>query len=129
MANLAFGAVSITGAKQNVLNFAQRFNYENEEGYSSDLPYFARSVVQKDRAEAMDDINSVFKDVADGNESTVTLYVDFAWSAHDCLISFTPQRFPECITLMEACKTDSVAAEIKEFHGSLRALVRRPPKH
>lgn len=116
MPNWAWGSVSVTGTKQNVLKFSGRFIYEGEEDVKNEtgIPYFARSFAQKTRSEATDEINTIFNDMQAEAESTFTLYVDFAWSANSCLIKGAPQQFPtECITLMDACIADAVSAEIK----------------
>jgi ribosomal protein S27E len=105
--------VSITGAKRNVLKFAQRFIYEREGDDYPDVPFFAKSVAHTTRSEAIEEIEEIFRAITEEIELTATLYVGFAWSAHDCLINISTQKYPECIALMDACIQDSVAVEIK----------------
>lgn len=113
MANWAWGSVSVTGAKENVLKFVQKFRYQDEADAKITVPYFARSITQTTRSETLDEINALFEGVSAETESTYTMYVDFAWSAYSCLIDGTPQEFEECITLSDACVADEVCVEIK----------------
>ncbi len=113
MPNWAFGTLSVTGTKQNVLNFAQRFIYEQENGVYPDVPFFAKSIAHTKRDAATEEINAAFKEIPAGENNTFSLFVGFAWSAHDCIVNIDPQKYPECITLKDACVKDCVSVEIK----------------
>ena len=111
MPNLAWGTVSVTGTKENVLKFTKRFLYDDIE---PDIPYFARSFVQSPRSDTVNEINKCFKHLSLEIKVAYTFYVDFAWSAYSCLIDGYPQKYPEdCIALKDACIADNVSVEIK----------------
>jgi len=116
MPNWACGTVSITGPKQNILKFADRFIY-NEQADSDNKPehrFFARSFSSYTQAGMTDEIEALFADTKPGTEATFSLPIDFAWSAYSCLIKGYPQDFAEeCITLSDACKLDGVSVEIQ----------------
>ena len=123
MPNWAYGSVSITGTKQNIFMFANRFICEDDEDNPTQLrkqKFFARSFVQSPRQVVHDDIEIIFSDIPANIVGEFPLDVEFAWSAHCCLIDGYPQKFPtECITLVDACKEDHVSVEIITEEGGM----------
>lgn len=113
MANLAMGYADITGTKDSVLNFSKRFIMSDTPNTVHGIKYFARCTTWRDRAEVEADILREFDGKTNSEVSSVRIYIDFAWSASECLLTDYPQRYPtECISLQEACKADGVDAEI-----------------
>ena len=112
MPNWAFGTVAITGKKESVLMFTRRFIYDDTDCSNIALKFFARSFAQVKRKEITDEIEGVFDGIPAEAEDTFCMNVFFAWSADNCLIDGYPQRFPECLTLADACVADSVSVEI-----------------
>jgi len=115
MPNWACGLVLVTGTKPNVINFISRFIHSDDSGKSaaSSPKFFARSFTNTTRQAILEDIKTLFAGQPADAKDEFSLPVDFAWSAHSCLIQGYPQDFPtECITLMDACKEDQVSVEI-----------------
>lgn len=113
MPNWASGYVSVIGQKENVINFVNRFIFDDEPTTIEGKRFFARSFTNCSRNGVMQDINDVFDECEDG-VMEFNLPIFFAWSAYSCLIDGYPQKYPdECITLAEACKEDGVYVEIK----------------
>ena len=115
MPNWAWGTVTITGKKDNVHKFAQRFLYEGDEKkkLDPDVPYFARSFAQTSRSAVIDEINECFVNIPLESEAAFTVTVFFAYSADYCLNDGYPQITPEsCITLRDACIADCVSVKI-----------------
>lgn len=112
MPNWACGDVIVTGTKQGVLDFTGRFIYDIDKGVCMYTVggFFAKSFVHRYRQSVLDEINDIFQEP--DTISSFTLPIDFAWSAHSCLIDGDPQENAECVTLAEACLIDKVAVEI-----------------
>ena len=116
MPNWACGTVSITGPKQNILKFTDRFIYADQadSGKNQEHPYFARSFSSFTRSGVNDEIEALFPDCPPESEETFCLPISFAWSAYSCLIDGYPQDFEEeCITLSDACRLDGVSVKIQ----------------
>jgi len=111
MPNWANGTVAITGRKENVLMFTRRFIYDDTVR-ANIVSFFARSFAQVKRKEITDEIEELFEGISAEMEDTFCMNVDFAWSADNCLIDGYPQRFPDCVTLADACVADHVSVEI-----------------
>jgi len=113
MPNWACGSVSITGTKSNVVSFVSRFIHD--EGVETDQKhrFFARSFTNDKKQSVLDAVEEAFQEIPADAEYTFDLAVDFAWSAHSCLIDGYPQdNSQECITLSIACIADRVSVEI-----------------
>ena len=66
------------------------------------------------RQSVLADVESAFVGLPAEVEGTFELFIDFAWSAHSCLIEGYPQEFPDnCITLADACIAGQVSVEIQ----------------
>jgi hypothetical protein len=114
MPNWAYGPVSITGTKQNVLNFARRFIHDDDIAKDEKPPlFFYRSFIGGTWKGTVKEIEAVYKASSAETVNTVTLYVSFAWSAHGCLVAGKLKEYPECIALGTACKEDCVSVEIR----------------
>lgn len=122
MPNWACGVVSVTGTKQNVINFVSRFIYEADEETGNPKPrYFLRSFANVTRQDVLGEIEDVFSEQPIDSVFMFSLNVNFAWSVCNCIIDQYPQEFPrECITLEEACTTDQVYVEIMAEESSER---------
>jgi hypothetical protein len=114
MPNWACGSVSVTGTKQNISKFISRFIYEDDsETEITDRRFFARSFTNDYKQSVLEELENIFIDLPEGSEGVFVLAVDFAWSAHSCLIDGYPQKNPECITLGDACVEDHVSVIIQ----------------
>ncbi len=112
MPNWAGGQVSITGKSKNVCAFIGRFIGYDEE-VSAERKYFARSFLADKKAEVIEDARRQLA-FAPGETGTVSIFVDFAWSAYTCIISGYPEHNPDRLaTLAEACMEDGVSVEIR----------------
>lgn len=124
MPNWACGTVLVTGIKQNVLSFANRFIYDGDGENTDELTkrrYFARSFADTTRQEMMRNLDDIFGNKSSDTSCVFSLPIGFAWSACSCLIQGYPQDFPsKCITLMEACRTDHVKVEIWTEESGMR---------
>lgn len=111
MPNWAIGDVEVTGKRDNVLAFVQRF-VDEKNGAPEGRRFFPRSFLFGDMGYTLKCISEEF-----GNEPetprTVYLNVSFAWSAYSCVVSGYPQEAKDRFaTLQEACREDGVAARI-----------------
>ena len=107
MPNWSCGRVTVKGEPEDVKKFCEYFNYEDDT-YRDDLrkKCFARSFVHQDWTSFVEDYNL-------GESNDVEFNVDFAWSAHSCLIEGYPQdNKRNCITLATACKRHNVKVDI-----------------
>lgn len=101
--NWADAKVIVVGrTKKDVEDFCKYFIMDEDEEGERQKPYFARSFTHESwkdfKTEYIDGLTAVFG-------------VDFAWSAHSCLISGYPDD-KECITLVKAAKKHKVYVTI-----------------
>ena len=107
MPNWAMGDITIKGKPEDIEKFCNLFIFEDK-SFDTKLNnperYFARSFIHQTWEE--------FKEEELG-EDEATFGVDFAWSAHSCLIEGYPQDSKgKCPTLAEACKEFNVSVWI-----------------
>ena len=115
MPNWACGTVSVQGNKEGILKFTDRFIYEGDlcEAETKADRYFAQSLTNVVRSKIVKEIEELFSKGSSNKSGTYDLPVEFAWSAHSCIINGYPQQTPEeCITLSDACKLDGVSVKI-----------------
>lgn len=113
MPNWAIGSVDVTGTREAVLAFSDRFITSDEISTVPGRKFFARSFLEEFRESIRGEICEYFKSAVPEEKRSFNLGVMFAWSATSCVISGYPQQNPdECITLSEACVEDCVAVEI-----------------
>lgn len=109
MPNWACGSVTVTGNAQNIKDFLSHFIFNKRDNTGA---YFARSFSE----EYFDQVMSGVDKCAAGNQEDCFSYridVEFAWSAHTCIIDGYPHKSDSnCITLEEACALHHVSAEI-----------------
>lgn len=109
MPNWACGFTDVTGTKQAISSFLNRFIYPDEPETADGVRYFARSFLRQDRSELQPELDEIFKGVPEDEECEMRIFPDFAWSASTCVESGYPEQFPDtCITLSEACIEDQV---------------------
>lgn len=115
MSHIASGTVLITGKKESIIRFTNRFVFQNDE--KKTLPnhrYFAKSSIPGKREKTYGEIIMCFNAEAEGSEFGIAFDAEFDRSACRCLVDGYPQQFPdECVTLVEACKEDGVSVEIR----------------
>lgn len=111
MPNWATGTVTVTGTKEAIASFVERFVSEDEERTIPGKKYFARSFLEDKRGQVIGEIPNP----EPGTDTvTFTFPVSFAWSAYCCIISGYPEKFQdECLTLVEACLQDHVLVQIQ----------------
>ena len=99
MPNLACGNIKVIGTKENIKNFFNKrfiFSYEKNEELRT-IPgtrYFARSFYEADRKSLEREFEEQLKDI--GNDEDCEFYntIDFAWSAHFCIVEGYPDKYP-----------------------------------
>lgn len=111
MPNWATGCVTVTGKKESIASFIERFVSNDEPSTIEGKKYFARSFLEDYRGNVIEEI----PEPKSADELvTHTFPVSFAWSAYSCVISGYPERFDSiCITLSEACAIDGVDVQIQ----------------
>ena len=113
MPNWACADFKITGTREGVTSMIQRFVSDDEPRTVPGKKSFARSFLFARRQDILDMALAEFHTEDPKERATVTIGMDFAWSAYSCLISGYPQTFEDtCITLVDACREDQVAVEI-----------------
>lgn len=103
MPNFANGVVRVKGKPEDITNFCKHFVFEDEGDKKG--KYFARSFIH----ETWEDFLKENK--KEISENYVEFGVDFAWSAHSCIVEGYPNG-EECITLEWACKEHNVEVDI-----------------
>lgn len=120
MPNWAVGEVRVTGTREGVKSFIERFISDDEVSTIPGKRYFARSFTHRKREQSLNDVLVDFEGQADDAVCEHMLLVMFAWSVWSCVIDGYPQRHEtECITLSEACKEDHVSVEICSAESGL----------
>lgn len=120
MPNWAFGTVEITGMREGMRSFIERFITSDEPSTIPGKRFFARSFIQWKREECINKAMMIFKGAPADAKATYSLEVEFAWSAYSCIINGYPQRNgKECITLAEACVEDQVSVVIRTSEPGL----------
>ena len=121
MPNWACGSVSITGTKQNVVKFINRFIHDDDNDTTlKSRRFFARSFTNDTKKSVLEDVEEAFHDLPLGSKNVFSLPISFAWSAESCLIDGYPQDHPDdCSTLSAACIEDQVSVEIQTEEGGM----------
>lgn len=113
MPNWAFGTVKVTGTREGVKSFVERFISSDDQSTVPGKRFFARSFSEQKREQSVKDAMEEFEGKADNETAEHSFLIMFAWSVWSCMIDGYPQRNDaECITLSEACMEDHVAVEI-----------------
>lgn len=114
MPNWAFGNVKVTGTREGITSFLERFVSEDKPYTVPGKRFFARSFVHMNRQELIHEAMSEFENKSKEDIAEYTFMAMFAWSAYSCLIDGYPQHNKEeCITLAEACAEDHVTVKIR----------------
>lgn len=120
MPNWAFGEVKVTGTREGIKSFIERFVSSDEPSTVPGKKFFARSFTYMGRQALIQEAFDEFGDAAEDATAEVTFMVSFAWSVWSCMIDGYPQRnAEECITLSEACVEDHVSVEIRSSETGL----------
>lgn len=113
MPNWAFGEVKVTGTREGVKSFIERFVSSDEQSTIPGKRFFARSFTHMTREQSIKDALNEFEGKAVDAVLEHSFEAMFAWSVWSCVIDGYPQRnATECITLSEACVEDQVSVEI-----------------
>ena len=114
MPNWACGNVEVTGKRDGVIAFVNRFlDILGKTGKEPDTRFFARSFLDDDRESVISDVTHQTEADPENAVATVIFPVSFAWSAYSCVIDGYPQHNPDCITLTDACQQDHVSVHIQ----------------
>ena len=112
MPNWACGTVEVTGMREGIISFIERFVDWNE----SVVPgkrFFARSFIDEGRDEVTGRLKRENHGQPADTRTTFSFDVSFAWSAYTCLVCGYPQNNPEeLMTLEDACREDRVCVRI-----------------
>lgn len=116
MPNWAYGSVSVTGVKKDIISFVDRFIFIYEDIYHQKVDghkCFYRSFIEEKKKIVHKEIDQCFKGSTGNSERIYIFPAIFAWSAASCIIHDNLQDFPESIQLADACKEDQVSMEIE----------------
>lgn len=114
MPNWATGCVTVTGTREGLKSFIERFVNDKEPLTVPGKRFFARSFLCDHREDLIHNAELLFDGKPENEEATMELAIDFAWSAYGCIIEGYPQKnLEECLTLAEACVEDGVSVEIR----------------
>lgn len=120
MPNWAVGEVKVTGTREGVKSFVERFISDDAPSTIPGKRFFARSFTHRKREQSLTEVMMDFEGHANDDICEHVLLVMFAWSVWSCIIEGYPQRnAAECITLSEACKEDCVSVEIHSAESGL----------
>lgn len=113
MPNWAMGQVTVTGKRENIVSFVERFVSDDVPSTIPGKKFFARSFLN----DCHENVLMYMTEPDDPAEDCeLTFHVSFAWSAYSCIISGYPERNPdECITLIDACVEDRVNVHIQTY--------------
>lgn len=114
MPNWAYGEVKVTGTREGIKSFVERFISNDEPSTIPGKKFFARSFLFAKRQEIIDKASEAFAEQSGNAKATHSFMIAFAWSAYCCLIEGYPHKNDnECLTLAEACIEDQVSVEIR----------------
>ena len=86
MPNWAFGNVKVTGTREGITSFIERFVSEDEPSTVAGQRFFARSFIHEKQQELSDEAMAEFENKAPEDTAEYTFVAMFAWSAYSCLI-------------------------------------------
>lgn len=113
MPNLARGYMDVSGTKESVTAFVMRIYMDGRPSSADMEQHFACTVSSDKYQKILYEIDDLFHGLQKHEERQFRIYVEFAWSAHVCLISGYPEDAPgKCITLPDACRLDQVDVSI-----------------
>ena len=102
MPNWAFGYVNVTGTRDGIKSFIERFVSEDDPSTIPGKRFFARSFIQSKRQAFIDEAMKEFSEPPVDAKASYSFVASFAWSAYSCLIGGYPQNsHSECLTLSE----------------------------
>ena len=112
MPNWAIGIVEVTGIKQGVYSFVDRFaNVDKQNTYPHKK--FYRSYTDVTCAEMRRQVAEAFRNLPDDAVRTFSFMATFAWELDACMMAKAPMEFEQsCLTVGDACKEDGVQVEI-----------------
>ena len=94
MPNWAFGYVNVTGTRDGIKSFIERFVSEDDPSTIPGKRFFARSFIQSKRQAFIDEAMKEFSEPAVDAKASYSFVASFAWSAYSCLIGGYPQNSP-----------------------------------
>lgn len=129
MPNWAYGRVSVSGTKKNIINFVNRFIFSDADDCHKTVDVhkcFYRSFIEGKQENVHKEINQCFKESADDLERIYIFPASFAWGAICCIIRENIQDFTKYIDLADACKEDQVSVEIEtvEYGNAFEESIR-----
>ena len=86
MPNWAFGYVNVTGTRDGIKSFIERFVSEDDPSTIPGKRFFARSFIQSKRQAFIDEAMKEFYEPAVDAKASYSFVASFAWSAYSCLI-------------------------------------------
>lgn len=86
MPNWAFGYVNVTGTRDGIKSFIERFVSEDDPSTIPGKRFFARSFIQSKRQAFIDEAMKEFSEPAVDAKASYSFVASFAWSAYSCLI-------------------------------------------
>ena len=82
MPNWAFGNVKVTGTREGITSFIERFVSEDDPSTVAGKRLFARSFIHEKRQELIDEAMAEFENKAPEDTAEYTFVAMFAWSAY-----------------------------------------------
>ena len=92
MPNWAFGTVKVTGTREGVKSFVERFISSDDQSTVPGKRFFARSFSEQKREQSVKDAMEEFEGKADNETAEHSFLIMFAWSVWSCMIDGYPQR-------------------------------------
>lgn len=86
MPNWAFGYVNVTGTRDGIKSFIERFVSEDDPSTIPGKRFFARSFIQSKRQAFIDEAMKEFSEPAVDAKASYSFVASVAWSAYSCLI-------------------------------------------
>lgn len=113
MPNWARGLVDVTGTKEAVISFINRFYFADRPCDLSEGKMFAGAAALGSYEDAIHQIALLFSSTEGPPERLLQLDAEFAWSAYTALVAINPDELlGHCITLQDACRQDGVDISI-----------------
>lgn len=92
MPNWAFGTVKVTGTREGVKSFVERFISSDDQSTVPGKRFFARSFSEQKREQSVKDAMEEFEGKADNETAEHSFLIMFAWSVWSCMIDGYPSE-------------------------------------
>lgn len=94
MPNWAFGTVKVTGTREGVKSFVERFISSDDQSTVPGKRFFARSFSEQKREQSVKDAMEEFEGKADNETAEHSFLIMFAWSVWSCMMVTPSEMMP-----------------------------------